>query len=281
MRITDKTYDEERALYGLKDAFVESCSFDGPNDGESPLKECDNIIVNNSFFNLRYPFWHVRKGIVRNCKFTDLSRAGFWYDYDITIENSEMLGIKAIRECKHVTINDTKIVSPEFCWRSQGILIERSTLESEYPFFECSNLRINALTMKGKYSFQYVNDMQIKNCNFDTKDAFWHAKDVTIIDSVIKGEYLGWYSDGLTFINCTIIGTQPLCYCKNLKLINCIMIDTDLSFERSEVDATINGHIESVKNPKCGHITASSIGQIYIDDDVVDRKKTRYTILMN
>lgn len=54
---------------------------------------------------------------------------------------------------------------------------------------------------------------------------------------MVKGEYLAWYSDGLTLINCKIIGTQPLCYCKNLKLINCEMIDTDLAFEKSEVDA--------------------------------------------
>ena len=66
----------------------------------------------------------------------------------------------------------------------------------------------------------------------------------------------------LTLINCKIIGTQPLCYCKNLKLINCTMEDTDLSFEYSEVEADVKGHIISVKNPKSGTITADSVGEV-------------------
>jgi len=83
----------------------------------------------------------------------------------------------------------------------------------------------------------------------DTKDALWHSKNVTVKNSTLKGEYLEWFSEGLTLINCKIIGTQPLCYCKNLKLINCTMEGTDLSFEYSEVEATINGHVDSIKHP--------------------------------
>ena len=68
-------------------------------------------------------------------------------------------------------------------------------------------------------------------------------------NSVVKGEYLAWYSENVTFENCAIIGTQPLCYCKGLKLIGCRMIDTDLAFERSEVEATITTPVASIKNP--------------------------------
>lgn len=64
---------------------------------------------------------------------------------------------------------------------------------------------------------------------------------------MVKGEYLAWYSENITFENCKIIGTQPLCYCKNLKLIDCEMVDTDLSFERSEVEATLTAPIVSIK----------------------------------
>ena len=71
-------------------------------------------------------------------------------------------------------------------------------------------------------------------------------------ESVVKGEYLGWYSENLTLEKCRITGTQPLCYCKNLRLIECTMENTDLSFEYSEVDADIIGHIDSVKNPRSG-----------------------------
>ena len=112
--------------------------------------------------------------------------------------------------------------------------------------------------------------MTITNSYLDTKDAFWHGKNITVKDSVLKGEYLAWFAEGLTLINCKIIGTQPLCYCKDLKLINCTMEDTDLSFEYSEVEADVKGHIISVKNPKAGIITADSIGEVIWDDPIME-----------
>ena len=105
-----------------------------------------------------------------------------------------------------------------------------------------------------------------KNCVFDTKDAFWHAKNVTVRNSRIKGEYLAWYCENVTFENCTIIGTQPLCYCKGLKLVNCRMEDTDLSFEKSEVEATLTAPILSIKNPLSGHISVPAVGELIFDD---------------
>ena len=38
--ISGQVMDQERALYGLRDAKVASCRFEGPADGESALKEC-------------------------------------------------------------------------------------------------------------------------------------------------------------------------------------------------------------------------------------------------
>ena len=37
--IENKIFDEERALYGSNQLLVKNCSFDGPADGESALKE--------------------------------------------------------------------------------------------------------------------------------------------------------------------------------------------------------------------------------------------------
>ncbi|MGN1062415.1 MAG: DUF3737 family protein, partial [Candidatus Scatosoma sp.] len=96
-------------------------------------------------------------------------------------------------------------------------------------------------------------------------------------DSVIKGEYLGWYSKNLTLIRCKIVGTQPLCYCKGLKLIDCETENCDLSFEYSEVKASVKGEILSVKNPRAGKIVADKIGEIILKDSVM---KTRAKILV-
>jgi len=48
-------------------------------------------------------------------------------------------------------------------------------------------------------------------------------------------------------------------------LEDCEMIDCDLSFERSDVTASINGNITSVKNPMSGRIEADNIDEIIMD----------------
>lgn len=265
----NERHDEERAFYGLKDAVVNNCKIDGPADGESAFKECKNIEVEDTFLNLRYPFWHDDNVTIKDCEMTENCRAALWYDKGVKIENCKMYGIKALRECEDITLKNVDIVSPEFGWRSHNIKVENVKLEGEYPFFECKDMEIDGLTMKGKYSFQYIENVTFRNCLFDTKDAFWHAKNITIEDSVIKGEYLAWYAQNIRFVRCKISGTQPLCYVKGLVLEDCEMEGCDLSFERSEVEAAIKGHIDSVKNPISGSIIADSIGEIILEEDIV------------
>ena len=83
--IVNRTFDEERALYGTENLSVVNCSFDGPADGESALKECRNIEVQNSYFNLRYPFWHDESIAIQGSELTDACRAALWYSKNITI----------------------------------------------------------------------------------------------------------------------------------------------------------------------------------------------------
>lgn len=268
--IQNKNFPMERDLYHSENLHLIHCTFDGPEDGESALKESKRILLEDCFMNLRYPLWHDDQVELRSVTMTDKCRAALWYTTNLKIQNSNLLGIKALRECKNIDIKDTKIESPEFGWKSKNISLERVKIEkSEYLFFEASHLNLNEVSFTGKYSFQYVEDMEIQNSYLDTKDAFWHSKNVVVKDSIIKGEYLAWYSENLTLINCKIIGTQPLCYCKNLKLINCVMEQTDLAFEYSSVEATIRGSILSVKNPKEGFIEADEIQELIITDDSV------------
>lgn len=264
--IQNQTFDAERALYGSSDILVKDCSFDGPADGESAFKECQNVQVEHNFFNLRYPFWHDHGLSIRDSEMTELCRAALWYSDHITIENTKLHGIKALRECADVKMVGCDVVSPEFGWSVQGIEMEDCDAESEYFMMRSTNLHFMNVRMKGKYSFQYIEDSVFENCTFDTKDAFWHAKNVTVRNSVVKGEYLAWYCENVTFENCKIIGTQPLCYCKGLKLINCEMIDCDLAFERSEVEATITTPVLSIKNPLAGsRIMVPVVGEIIRD----------------
>lgn len=274
MNFSNKTYDEERALYGIHDAEVTDCTFDGPADGESALKETNNLVVERCHFNLRYPFWHCNHSTIKNITMTENCRAALWYDTDISLESATLNGIKALRECQNIRLHECTIQSPEFAWRCKNMHISECTLTSEYPFFECKNMELDSFTMTGKYSFQYIENVVIRNSNLNTKDAFWHGKNVTVMDSVVRGEYLGWYSENLKLVRCHIIGTQPLCYCKGLVLEDCTLENCDLAFENSDVHATIKGHIDSIKNPICGHIEADSIGELILEEDRIDSSKT-------
>lgn len=42
--------------------------------------------------------------------------------------------------------------------------------------------------------------------------------------------------------------------------------DADLAFEFSTLDATIKGHVTSIKNPDAGTISVDSVGEVIIDE---------------
>lgn len=268
--IENQQFDEERALYHIQGADIKKCIFAGPADGESVLKESRDVNLSDCSFSLRYPLWHVKKFTMEHSTMDELTRAAIWYAEDGLIKDSRLGGIKAVRECERIRLEHCQIVSPEFGWKSGDITLTDSELESEYPFFDSRNVKLERVKLKGKYSFQYMKGLEITDCVLDTKDAFWHSENVTVRNSIVKGEYLAWFSDGLTLIDCRIIGTQPLCYCKNLKLVNCTMEETDLSFEYSEVEADVKGHVISIKNPKSGTITVDSVGEIVKEAPVME-----------
>lgn len=265
--IENQMFDQERALYGREALKVRHCHFDGPADGESALKECRDIQVADCFFNLRYPFWHDDGLTITGSEMTELCRAALWYSENVTITESKLHGIKALRECGNVTMCGCDVISAEFGWSTRGIVMTDCSVQGEYFMLRSDHLHFTNVRLKGKYSFQYIEDAVFDGCYLDTKDAFWHAKNVIVRNSVVKGEYLAWYCENVTFENCRIIGTQPLCYCKGLKLVDCEMIDTDLCFEKSEVEATITTPVHSIKNPRAGHIYVPSAAELIFDDE--------------
>ena len=54
----------ERALFQKEDLLINECIFE---DGESPLKESKNIILNNSSFKWKYPLWYSKNIVLNNC----------------------------------------------------------------------------------------------------------------------------------------------------------------------------------------------------------------------
>ena len=268
--IKNQTFEEERSLYNSKNLLVDSCKFSGPVDGESPLKESSNILVTNSVFDLRYAFWHVTNGEVKDCVFSNTARAPFWYCKSIKVSGTKSESVKVFRECENVEISDSNYVSEEPFWRCNKIVVKNSKLSGFYAFFESNYVVIDNLKFTGKYSFQYDNHLKITNSYLDTKDAFWHCDDVVVENSYIKGEYIGWYSKNMTFINCVIESHQPFCYAENLKFIDCKMPNCDLAFENSTASGNIIGEIESIKNPRKVELKVGKVKEVIKENPIND-----------
>lgn len=276
-KIKDVKIDIERAFYASSEKEFENITIDGPADGESAFKECANIKVSRSFFNLRYPFWHNSNLKLKDSTMTDLCRAALWYDNDVEIDNVKSNGIKALRECKNIKMLNSEFNSEEIFWKVDNINVKNSTICGAYAFLMCSNIEILDVKFKGKYSFQYTKNVHIVNTILDTKDAFWHAENVLVENCEVKGEYLGWYSKNVTFKNCKISGTQPLCYAKGLKIIDCTFENCDLCFEYSEVEGNIIGDVVSIKNPLSGSIKISGNTEFIVDEN--DRSKGKFSLV--
>lgn len=268
-RFIDHTFDEERALYHLTDIEVINCRFDGIRDGESAIKECSNVIVKNSFFNLRYVLWCLNKADISNIELTSLARSSLWYCNDVDIKNSKINCVKAFRMCNNITIKNCTINSIEFGWNCNNVVFEDNVIDSEYPFLRASNVKVKNCIFNTKYPFQQAKHIIIENTTIDAKDAFWDSEDITCINCKITGDFLAWYCNGLTLINCEIISSQPLCYINNLRVVDCKMEKCDLAFEYSNVHAKIKGNIISIKNPQSGEIIADSINEIIVGGNSV------------
>ena len=263
----NKTFDEERALYGLRHVLVRDCSFTGPADGESALKECEDVTAERCLCNLRYPFWHVHGLAIKDCNITENGRAALWYSDHIDIADSKLHGIKALRECREVAVRNCDVVSNEFGWFSRFFRMENCTVKSDYFMLHAANLDFADVRFTGRYALQYLHDCTFEHCDITSRDAFWHAENVTVRDCVLKGEFLGWYSDHLTLERCRIISSQPLCYCTNLKLVDCEVVDSDLCFEKSDVDAVLTAPVDSIKNPRSGRIVLPAVDELIQEGD--------------
>jgi hypothetical protein len=263
--ISNTFYEGERPLYASNDLRLENVRF---YPGESPVKECHDMEAYKCMFMSKYPFWHNDNTLIEDCLFTVYSRAAIWYSKNIRMINTLVEAPKMFREIDGLYLENVRLTNAgECCWNCRGITFRNVEAKGgDYIFMNTENIEIDGFKLQGNYSFQDAKNVIVRNAYLDSKDAFWKTENVTVYDSVITGEYLGWHSKNLRLINCKISGTQPLCYATDLVMENCEMDETaDLCFEYSTLNAEVNSHILSIKNPKGGNITALSVGEIIID----------------
>ena len=266
--IKNKEFGGERPLFASHDLRLENITI---VDGESGIKQCQNMECYDSKFYGKYPWWHVDGAKIENCYFAPGSRSAIWYTNDLVMKHCTIDGPKFFREMKNVELEDVTINdADETFWKVKGLKLKNVTLhDGTYPFMFSEDIYVDGLESDAKYVFQYCKNVEIHNAKIVTKDSFWECENITIYDSSLDGEYLAWHSKNVRLVNCHLAGEQLLCYAQNLVLENCtIDAACDRMFEYSTVEADIRGHIEHIKNPSSGHIIADSIGSITIDENV-------------
>ena len=266
--IRGKEFGGERPLYCEHDLHLVDVVI---HAGESALKETSNIIAEKCRFEGKYPLWCCDHFVVKDCLFTVGARAALWYSRDLEMTDTIVDAPKMFREMDDIRLRRVQMPgASETFWHCRGIDVEDCVIErADYVFMHCENVKVRNLHLDGNYSFQWSKNIEIRDSILNTKDAFWEVDNCTVYDSQINGEFLGWHSRNLKLVRCHITGSQPLCYAENLVLEDCTFgEDANLALEYSTVEATIKGHITSIKNPRSGHIKVDSVGEVIIDKNI-------------
>jgi len=192
-KYTHKAMDNERALYMESDIELVDCSFTGPQDGESALKECQNVVVSNTLFDLRYPLWRTNNIKATNIEMTENARSSVWYSNNVEFSGSKLHGVKIFRMCNNVVVKNCDVDSIEFGWNTKNIVVENTTMKSEYPFLRGENITVKNCVLDTKYPFQQTKHVLVDSCTIKAKDAFWDSEDVLVKNSTIIGDFLAWH----------------------------------------------------------------------------------------
>ena len=277
-KIENQRFTGERALFMAKNLEISHCSF---GDGESPLKESENIAVTASNFEWKYPFWYSKNFRIQDCFFDEIARAGIWYSKDFSLKDCLYYAPKGFRGSENFELENIQIPNAsETLWFCKNVKLKNIVANGQYFGMKSENLRIQNLNLSGDYCFDGCKNIEISDSKLLSKDAFWNCENVVIKNCFISGEYFGWNSSNVRLENCVVSSLQGFCYMKNLVMKDCRLINTTLAFEFSDAQAEILGKIDSVKNPSSGKIIADEIGEIIIDGttdaskfEIIDKSK--------
>ena len=273
---SNKTFKGERSLYRMRDLSVSDSVFE---DGESPLKEGKNLILNNVIFKWKYPIWNCVDVCVYNSKWEETARSGVWNTKNLLIKDSLIEAPKQFRRCDNITLENVKMPNAlETMWTCNDITLKDVYVFGDYFGMNSTNVKAINFKVDGNYIFDGGKNIEIDNAYLNSKDSFWNCENVVIKNSTIIGEYIGWHSKNLTFINCKIESDQGFCYIENLKIKDCIITNTPLAFEYSTVDINVSTKLESVKNPISGIIKCKGIDELIIDENIVDPNKIKIEV---
>ena len=134
--IRNEKFGGERPLFATHDLRLENVTI---TDGESGIKQCQDMEAYDCKFYGKYPWWHVDGAKIDNCYFAEGSRSAIWYTNDLVMTNSRIDGPKFFREMKNLTLENVEITdADETFWKVNGIRIRNVKLHGA-PIPLCSH----------------------------------------------------------------------------------------------------------------------------------------------
>src|SRR5471030_312072 len=120
----------ERELFHSKDLQVSYSTF---ADGESSLKESQNIKIDHSIFKWKYPLWYCKNIVIEYSILSEMARSGIWYTENIAITNTIIEAPKTFRRAKGITLeNFTMPKVDETLWSCNKIFLKNVTAKGDY-----------------------------------------------------------------------------------------------------------------------------------------------------
>lgn len=263
----------ERALFHGRELDIVDTVF---ANGESPLKHARDISLDHVSFGWKYPLWYSRDITAHHTTLLEGARSGVWYADGVSFTDSLIEAPKAFRRARHIGL--TRVDLPhaqETLWDCADIDLDDVTATGDYFAINSRGVKARRLRLSGNYAFDGASDIEIDDSILLSKDAFWNCHNVVVRHSTIIGEYLGWNSTNITFEDCVIESLQGLCYIDNLVMRRCRLLNTTLAFEYSQVDAEIDGPVDSIINPAGGVIRCAGVGQLILDPSRIDPAKVQ------
>ena len=273
-KIEQKHFSEERALFSSKDLYLEDCTF---SDGESPLKESQDIELYNCVFSWKYPLWYCQNVIIKECELMETARSGIWYTNNINVSRTTINAPKIFRYSKKIVLSEVQFnKGDETLWNCENIQLRQVKTIGDYFGFHSKDIEADNLEVYGNYLFDSCENVVVRNSYLRCKDAFWNCKNVTLINCTIIGEYIGWNTENMTLINCKVQSHQGFCYIDGLKMYNCEVTHSDLIFEYCHnLDVEITTVVDSIKNPYDGKIAVAGVKELILDKRFIDRSKIK------
>lgn len=269
----NESFSGNRCLADKKDVTIRNCTFDGSSGGENALLRSSRLVVENVLIDQKGVFWNSSKLKITTAEFAKRAEMALWYSDHLNVSDASINCDKVLRECSHIDLNKCGIVSNEFGWFNSFINVMNTKVEGDYFMLKSENMAFRNTSATGSSAYQYVKNATFENCEIIGDNMFWHAENVLIKDCEIKGDSIGWFSDRILMINCRISGRNPFCNCKNLQMSGCTIVGTGIAFENSEVEADLEGSLESIVNPAAGVIKVPEVKEV-----VMDKKNPRCRI---